>query len=171
MSEATKLASEDLSESPIEGEFLAHLLGSQVQRARVALDGRGIVRGAYEAFFVGGFGTSLGLAALVVPQLRLRFGRDRMRVDVGVLAEAGGHRVSIALECDGWEFHSSAEDVQSDKRRDRLLQAHGWLVFRYPGREIMDRPEMAVAAFWRDAVLAIGSWSQVGELVTLEALP
>jgi very-short-patch-repair endonuclease len=43
----------------------------------------------------------------------------------------------IAIECDGHEFHErTKEQAEHDRSRDRALQADGWSVMRFTGREL-----------------------------------
>lgn len=44
--------------------------------------------------------------------------------------------LKVAVECDGHEFHSSKESRGRDAKRDRELQAAGWMVLRFTGTEI-----------------------------------
>jgi len=51
------------------------------------------------------------------------------------------HRVCIAVECDGHDWHErTPEQAQRDKSRDRQIQGSGIPVLRFTGQEI-----------WRDA--------------------
>lgn len=48
-----------------------------------------------------------------------------------------GPSCRIVVECDGHEFHErTKEQAEHDRRRDREMQADGWLVLRFTGREI-----------------------------------
>ena len=48
----------------------------------------------------------------------------------------------IIVELDGHDFHErTPEQAQSDKSRDRELQAMGWHVLRFTGREVLRDPE------------------------------
>jgi very-short-patch-repair endonuclease len=42
----------------------------------------------------------------------------------------------IAVECDGDKYHSGKTEVQSDKRRDNILESRGWNVLRYTTKDI-----------------------------------
>lgn len=43
----------------------------------------------------------------------------------------------IALECDGYDYHSSPDQKKSDDKRARKLKLNGWSeIFRYSGSEI-----------------------------------
>jgi len=47
----------------------------------------------------------------------------------------------IAVECDGYEYHSSKEQIAYDHRRDTgLLLRHGLHIIRFTGAELNDNP-------------------------------
>ncbi len=51
---------------------------------------------------------------------------------------------NLIVECDGYQYHNTAERFSNDRSRDRLLKTHGYDVFRFSGTEIYHRPvEMA----------------------------
>jgi very-short-patch-repair endonuclease len=53
----------------------------------------------------------------------------------------------MVIECDGYEFHERTRaQVERDRRRDRDLQADGYLVFRFPWSELMDNPYRCVVS-------------------------
>ena len=58
----------------------------------------------------------------------------------------------VAIEYDGWDWHSTRSAFDRDRRRDRLLQLDGWTVLRFTSRttdaEILDTPEEGQAR-WR----------------------
>lgn len=43
----------------------------------------------------------------------------------------------IDIECDGDAYHTGVAPVKADKKRDNLLESHGWSILRYPTDEIM----------------------------------
>jgi very-short-patch-repair endonuclease len=51
----------------------------------------------------------------------------------------------LVVETDGYAFHSSRRSFESDRRRDRDLQAAGHAVLRIKWRELKDAPEAVVA--------------------------
>ena len=59
------------------------------------------------------------------------------RVDL-VLRKPNGFLIFI--ECDGREFHSSPEQVDRDKIRDRMMRERGYPVVRFTGSEINYSP-------------------------------
>jgi very-short-patch-repair endonuclease len=57
--------------------------------------------------------------------------------------EVGQYRVDfgipdrkIAIEADGFEYHSSREHLANDRVRQRVLETAGWKICRFSGREI-----------------------------------
>lgn len=68
------------------------------------------------------------------------------RVDFLLLFYGG---VKIVVECDGHEWHErTPEQAERDKTRDRFLQAQGYLVFRFTGREIWRDPIRCAREVW-----------------------
>jgi very-short-patch-repair endonuclease len=66
---------------------------------------------------------------------------DRYRVD---FADAPRR---LAVELDGYEFHSSKEAFTNDRRRHRHLELAGWRVIRFSGAEINADVEACVSDF------------------------
>jgi very-short-patch-repair endonuclease len=52
----------------------------------------------------------------------------------------------LVVETDGWEFHRSRASFESDRRRDRELQARGFVVLRFAYREVIEEPDTVVAS-------------------------
>ena len=49
--------------------------------------------------------------------------------------------MKVVVECDGHDFHErTKEQARKDRRRDRELQAKGYLVLRYTGSEVWRDP-------------------------------
>jgi very-short-patch-repair endonuclease len=46
----------------------------------------------------------------------------------------------LVVETDGWEFHSSRESFEADRRRDADLVAQGFTVMRVTWRQLADEP-------------------------------
>jgi very-short-patch-repair endonuclease len=109
----------DRCESPLERRFLRALLFSEAfgfrpiagrARSEIAEDDEGVILGQQ----------------VRVCAYRVDFAMKRM-----------GSRGRIAIELDGRTFHSSAEQIERDKVRDRVLLACGWTTLRFSSREIM----------------------------------
>jgi very-short-patch-repair endonuclease len=54
------------------------------------------------------------------------------RVDFALI----GRNFKIAIECDGYEFHSSEAQISADNGRDLELMIDGWIVVRFLGRDL-----------------------------------
>ncbi len=68
----------------------------------------------------------------------------------------------IAIFCDGFRFHGNAATLSEDARKRNRLQAMGWLVLTFWGRQILGDPtrcvdELRVALAHRDTVRAAGA--------------
>ena len=51
----------------------------------------------------------------------------------------------IAIEIDGFAFHSDAERFQGDRERQNDLVTAGWTVLRFTWADLVDRPEYVIA--------------------------
>ena len=61
-------------------------------------------------------------------QHRVRIGGRTFRIDLAYPV------LKLAIELDGWEFHSSRSAFDDDRMRANLLVAHGWTVIRFTSR-------------------------------------
>lgn len=72
----------------------------------------------------------------VLPQFKV----GQYRADF-LVASRGLPHCRVLVECDGHQFHEKTpEQAERDKRRDRELQAEGYPVLRFTGREIHRSP-------------------------------
>ncbi|CAN5388468.1 type IV toxin-antitoxin system AbiEi family antitoxin domain-containing protein [soil metagenome] len=60
-------------------------------------------------------------------------------VDVAFLAS------KVAVEIDGWAFHSDPDKFEDDRRRQNALILRGWQVLRFTWRDLVERPERVIA--------------------------
>jgi very-short-patch-repair endonuclease len=51
----------------------------------------------------------------------------------------------LAVEIDGWAYHSDVDAFQRDRQRQNRLVAHGWRVLRFTYRDLVDRPDAVIA--------------------------
>ncbi|MEV1291765.1 type IV toxin-antitoxin system AbiEi family antitoxin domain-containing protein [Pseudonocardia sp. NPDC049635] len=58
-------------------------------------------------------------------------------------------RSRLAVEVDGWAFHSDPERFRADRRKQNALVEAGWTVLRFTWHDIRDRPEQTVARIRR----------------------
>lgn len=78
---------------------------------------------------------------VAITQPSMRLGEKLIRPDYAFILP-GSHATKIVVELDGHDFHErTPEQAQSDKSRDRALQALGWHVLRFTGREVLRDPE------------------------------
>jgi hypothetical protein len=102
----------------------------------------------------------------VSPQYRVDAGGRQYRLDFMAEADVGEYppstsacrvHVKAAVECDGHDFHErTKEQAARDRKRDRDLQAAGYLILRFTGSEINKDP----AAVAREIVGAINAKSR-----------
>jgi len=95
------------------------------------------------------FGTELGLAKyfhaselLIVPNLPLKCGDKKYRADFLVVHLPKGkrkHRFTL-LECDSFQYHSTAKQLEKDKIRERNIRGAGFEMLRFSGAEITKNP-------------------------------
>ncbi len=70
---------------------------------------------------------------LSIPQFQTCAPVHKYRVDFVIKTNSGW---SIAIECDGLEYHANRNQYTRDRQRDRILQEHGFLVMRFSSVEI-----------------------------------
>lgn len=87
----------------------------------------------------------------------VRLGRRRYRIDL-VIACATGR---IAIECDNHRAHRSHQQKVKDRRKDRILRRHGWLVIRLPEHAILYRLDQCISRI-ENLVRVSGDSSQAG---------
>ncbi|ODQ89697.1 DUF559 domain-containing protein [Mycolicibacterium holsaticum] len=61
--------------------------------------------------------------------------------------------LKIAIEVDGWAFHSDQQAFQHDRRRQNYLILHGWQVLRFTWLDLVEYPQRVLAAI-RSAISA-----------------
>lgn len=80
-----------------------------------------------------------GLAA-PVQQHRVRLGKRTFRIDLAYPV------AKLAIELDGWEFHSSRTAFDDDRARANALVAAGWTLLRFTSRSTDDEIVACVRA-------------------------
>lgn len=71
----------------------------------------------------------------------------KYKVDVGFPKE------KVAIEADGWAFHSDQEDFQNDRERQNYIMLLGWQVLRFTWLDLVEYPERVLAVI-RSAISA-----------------
>jgi len=100
------------------------------------------------------------------------------QLDVEVVLPTGRYRLDlafvrerIAVEVDGWAWHSDVERFRADRRRQNALVLAGWTVLRFTWDDLTNRPEQVVAQI--QAALAGGQLPMIaanGEPAALTAV-
>lgn len=75
------------------------------------------------------------------PQYPIQIKNKSYRLDFAFLLneennEGSEIRKKIAIECDGYEYHSSPSQFNKDRERTRNLQSDDWNVFQYSGSDL-----------------------------------
>jgi very-short-patch-repair endonuclease len=56
---------------------------------------------------------------------------------------------ALAIEIDGWAFHGTRTAARRDRRLDREIRAAGWRVERFMRDDLVDAPQVVIAALRR----------------------
>jgi very-short-patch-repair endonuclease len=78
---------------------------------------------------------------LFFPQYQVQVNKRDFRIDFAfLLYESINHESKLmkklAVECDGYNYHSSHTHFKRDRERARLLQKDDWTIIRYSGSDI-----------------------------------
>ena len=72
----------------------------------------------------------------------------------------GGYKVDVvfpgpkvAIETDGWAFHSDQDDFQNDRERQNNIALLGWQVLRFTWLDLVEYPQRVIAVI-RSAISA-----------------
>ena len=55
----------------------------------------------------------------------------------------------IAIYCDGFAYHANVDSLVGDARKRNALQAKGWAVLTFWGRQILRNPGACDAQIWQ----------------------
>jgi superfamily II DNA or RNA helicase/very-short-patch-repair endonuclease len=120
---------------------LAQLFVRAARRVEPGAEGAARARSASEAFIFHRFET--------IPELRGKFRLnirlpipfdDTSRMEVDLLCE----EMKIAVEIDGGQHLADADAWRRDRRKDVLLQSHGYLVLRFLAEDLGRRLDMVI---------------------------
>lgn len=77
----------------------------------------------------------------IIPQEEIAIKGKTYRLDFSIFARKGSKYCSLAVECDGHDYHEKTkQQAQRGKKRDRDLQLAGLSVIRFTGSEIYADP-------------------------------
>ncbi|MED5815920.1 type IV toxin-antitoxin system AbiEi family antitoxin domain-containing protein [Mycolicibacterium sp. 050232] len=51
----------------------------------------------------------------------------------------------LAIEVDGWAFHSSADDFENDRNRQNIISLHGYQILRFTWLDLTEYPDRVLA--------------------------
>jgi very-short-patch-repair endonuclease len=68
--------------------------------------------------------------------------RCKYRLDFAIFCQRG----RIDVECDNERWHLQPARRIKDQGRNKWLNQHGWVVLRFPGKQIKDNPERCIAS-------------------------
>lgn len=76
----------------------------------------------------------------IIPQFKVDLKRS-LRLDFALFAFHHGDdgnvtESKIAIECDGFEYHSTKDQLTNDNQKNRILQFDNWKIYRMSGSEI-----------------------------------
>ncbi|MBJ6145338.1 endonuclease domain-containing protein [Hymenobacter sp. BT559] len=84
-----------------------------------------------------------------IPQFQAHSAEHRYKIDFVVKTRNG---LSIAIECDGLQFHARPSTYMRDRVRDRYLQQRGFYIMRFSSVEIFNEIDKCIAeidkTFW-----------------------
>ena len=95
---------------------------------------------------------------LIYPQYCTLIDGINYRIDIAlVLNRKIGEKIistkKIALECDGYDYHSSPKQKKDDDIRTRKLKKSGWKdVLRYSGSELYGLKESSIPALFDEII-------------------
>lgn len=76
----------------------------------------------------------------VYPQYEINVNNKRFFADFMIFSENYKNDVKIIVECDGYDYHSSKEQIKKDNERDMILKTAGYDVVRFTGSQIFNDP-------------------------------
>lgn len=83
-------------------------------------------------------------------QVEVECDGKKYRVDIAIYIEINGKAISVAIECDGHEFHEKTKiQAARDKQRERAITLAGFTVMRFAGSEIWKDPFYCAGEVWK----------------------
>lgn len=78
--------------------------------------------------------------SLPVPQFEVRLGERRYVIDYAYPAER------VAIELDGYRWHSSPDRLVTDRRKSNAVTLAGWQLLRFTDPDVKTEPRVVVAS-------------------------
>lgn len=70
--------------------------------------------------------------------------RSNVRIG-GYVVDVAFRAAKVAIEVDGWAFHSDQEAFQKDRERQNSIALQGWQVLRFTWLDLVQYPERVLA--------------------------
>ena len=67
----------------------------------------------------------------------------------GYRVDVGFPKQKVALEVDGFAFHSNSEDFHQDRKRQNAIALAGWQVLRFTWLDLVEYPDRVIAEIER----------------------
>ncbi len=67
----------------------------------------------------------------------------------GYRVDVGFPKQKVALEVDGFAFHSDSEDFHQDRKRQNAIALAGWQVLRFTWLDLIEYPDRVIAEIER----------------------
>jgi very-short-patch-repair endonuclease len=71
----------------------------------------------------------------------------------GYKVDVGFPKLKLAIEADGWAFHSDQQDFHNDRLRQNNIAVLGWQVLRFTWLDLVEYPQRVIAVI-RSAISA-----------------
>ncbi len=90
--------------------------------------------------------TGITVNYLIFPQLPVYDNQRLVYTDFAIIIKdkAGVTLGKFAIECDGFDWHHTKEQLTKDNKRNRFLTHHGYKIIRFTGSEIMSLDDRAI---------------------------
>jgi very-short-patch-repair endonuclease len=94
----------------------------------------------------------IGRCAIEAERLLVKLLRDNDMTGWKTNHPVGGYKVDVAfpkqkvaIETDGWAFHTNQEDFQNDRERQNKIMLLGWQVLRFTWLDLTEYPQRVLA--------------------------
>lgn len=82
---------------------------------------------------------------IIQPQYEIQTGKKKYYADFFIsIFGFNGYKNKLVVECDGYDYHSSKEQIKHDNERDYHIKSEGYDIIHFSGTEIYDNPFICV---------------------------
>lgn len=72
-------------------------------------------------------------------------------------------KVTLVIECDGYDYHSTKEQIKADNKRQREIEEKGYVFLRFSGSEIYNETEKCVEAIFKKVDSLVNMFGVINE--------